>query len=245
MAYSAEEDFFTIEMTELMQAFANQIAIIFENNRLTKQAQSAAAATERDRLARELHDSVTQSLYSVRLYAEAVRSALNAGKLPAAQQNLDQLMSIAKDGMSNLRLLIFELRPPVLEELGLVGALEKRLEMVEKRAGIHTEFNVDGDPELSEDVETQLYWVLYEALSNVLKHAKAHHVSLNFDFSGERSMIILQDDGVGFDTTQLRNTQGGGLKNLIDRVESVGGEIDVNSKPGEGTFIKILLADTN
>jgi PAS domain S-box-containing protein len=241
--HTAQVDFYRPEMIELMQAFANQIAIVFENNRLYKQARALAAAGERNRLARELHDSVTQSLYSVRLYAEAVRSALAAGKLPAADKNLTQLISIARDGMSNLRLLIFELKPPVLEELGLIGALKKRLEMVESRAGIKAEFHVVGEPELSQDVETQLYWSIYEALSNVLKHAHAKHVSLRFDFSREGSKVILSDDGVGFNSSGLNERDSSGLKNIVDRVETFGGEIQIVSKPGEGTTITIILND--
>ena len=242
-AHAAQEDFFTPAMAELMQAFANQIAIVFENNRLYKQARALAAAGERNRLARELHDSVTQSLYSVRLYAEAVRSALTAGKIPAADKNLDQLISIARDGMSDLRLLIFELKPPVLEELGLLGAIQKRLEMVETRAGIQAEFNVEGEPELPQDFEIQLYWAVYEALSNVLKHAKAKHVYLNFSFSAGRSTVVIQDDGVGFDLEKFNLSQSSGLKNIIDRVEDLGGSIKIDSKPGEGTSIRIVLKD--
>jgi PAS domain S-box-containing protein len=242
-AHAGQEDFFTPAMAELMQAFANQIAIVFENNRLYKQARALAAAGERNRLARELHDSVTQSLYSVRLYAEAVRSALTAGKIPAADKNLDQLISIAREGMSDLRLLIFDLKPPVLEELGLLGAIQKRLEMVETRAGIQAEFIVEGEPELPQDFEIQLYWAVYEALSNVLKHAKAKHVFLNFSFSAGRSIVIIQDDGVGFDLEKLNLSQSSGLKNIIDRVEDLGGSIKIDSKPGEGTSIRIVLVD--
>ena len=237
--HNAQVDFFTPEMAKLMQAFANQIAIIFENQQLYRQAQSLAAAGERDRLARELHDSVTQSLYSIRLYAEAVRSALKAGQLPLIEKNLDQLISIARDGMSGLRLLIYELQPPVLEELGLIGALQKRLEMVENRAGIHSELNVNGKPDLSSNIETQLYWIAYEALSNVLKHAKAKNVSLNFDFFDETTTVILQDDGVGFDPSKQRYSNGSGLKNIINRVESFGGKLRIDSKPGEGTLLRI------
>jgi PAS domain S-box-containing protein len=242
-AHAAQVDFFTPEIAEFMGAFANQIALIFENNRLYRQAQTLAAADERNRLARELHDSVTQSLYSVRLYAEAARSALTAGKVPAADKNLDQLISVARDGMSDLRLLIFELKPPVLEELGLLGALQKRLNMVEARAGIQAEFKVAGEPEFPEDIEIQLYWVIYEALSNVLKHANAKNVFLDFDFSDGKTTVVLKDDGVGFDLVNFNLSQSSGLKNIIDRIEGLGGSIEIHSKPGEGTSIRIVLED--
>jgi PAS domain S-box-containing protein len=242
-AYASREDYFTPEIAELMQAFANQIAIVFENNRLYKQARALAAASERNRLVRELHDSVTQSLSSVRLYAEAVRSALTAGKIPAADKNLEQVIAIARDGMSDLRLLIFELKPPVLEELGLIGAIQKRLEMVETRVGIQAKFYVEGESELHQDVETQLYWVVYEALSNVLKHANAKNVCLDFNFADGKTSVVLKVDGVGFDLVNLNLSQSSGLKNIIDRVEGLGGSIEVHSMPGEGTSIKIVLED--
>ncbi|MEA3327671.1 MAG: PAS domain S-box protein [Chloroflexota bacterium] len=238
-AHAAQSDFFTPEMAELMQPFANQLAIIFENNRLYSQARLAAAASERDRLARELHDSVTQSLYSIRLYADASRYALKAGKLPAAEKNLEQLSSIARDGMSELRLLIFELRPPALEKLGLLGALQERLNMVESRSGIHADLNVEGEPDLSQDLETQLYWIVYEALSNVLKHAKAKHVSLKFHFTRRSAVVTLKDDGVGFDPTTFEDSHGGGLKNIVERVNGFGGKISVQSEPGEGTKLRV------
>jgi len=148
---------------------------------------------------------------------------------------------IARNGMSDLRLLIFELRPPILEELGLLNALKERLDMVENRVGLDSTLNVTGEPNLSQDIETQLYWVVYEALSNVLKHAKAKHVSVNFEFDEGRSTVFIQDDGVGFDPSGLKQHQVGGLKNLIDRVESIGGQMQIDSKIGEGTTIRIVL----
>jgi PAS domain S-box-containing protein len=238
-------DFFTPEMIELLQAFANQIAIIFENNRLYRKAQSAAAANERNRLARELHDSVAQSLYSVRLYTEAVRSALKVGNLSKVEKNLDQMARITRDGMSDLRLLIFELRPPILEELGLLRAIKERLNMVENRVGLDTKFIVTGEPNLTKAKEIQLYWVVYEALSNVLKHAKAKHVTLNFEFDEGRSTVFIQDDGVGFNPLKLKHLQGGGIVNMMDRVESIGGQIKVDPKIGEGTTIRIILDNSD
>jgi signal transduction histidine kinase len=145
--------------------------------------------------------------------------------------------------MSNLRLLIFELKPPVLEELGLLGALQKRLEMVENRAGIQAEFKVEGEPEFPEDVEIQLYWVIYEALSNVQKHANAMNVFLNFSFSDGKTTAVLKDDGVGFDLEKFNIDKSSGLNNRIDRVEGLGGSIEIHSKPGEGTSIRIVLED--
>jgi signal transduction histidine kinase len=113
--------------------------------------------------------------------------------------------------------------------------------MVETRAGIQAEFKVEGELELSPDIEVQLYWVVYEALSNVLKHAKAKHVFLDFRFLDGRLIVVVQDDGVGFDLEKYNVSQSSGLKNIIDRIEGLGGSIKIDSRPGEGTSVKIVL----
>jgi PAS domain S-box-containing protein len=241
--HHAQPDYYTPAMADLMQAFANQVAVVIENSRLYRQAQAAAAAEERNRLARELHDSVTQALYSLNLYAGATRAAIMAGKLEVAKKNLDEVVAIAREGMGDLRLLIYELRPPILEQEGLVGALQIRLEAVETRVGIHTEFHVQGQPKLSPEMETELYWSVHEALNNILKHARAKRVELDLDFSNGLATITLRDDGVGFDTSSLDSSNKHGLKNITERVERLGGKIKLESKPGQGTIFEIKLGE--
>jgi PAS domain S-box-containing protein len=236
-----QPDYYTPTMAQLAHAFANQAAVAIENAQLYRQAQAAAAAKERGRLARELHDSVTQALYSLTLYADAGRLSLAAGKTEAAEKNFKEVLSIAREGMGDLRLLIFELRPPVLEEEGLVGALQARLEAVESRAGCQTEFHVEGEPNLSPEVETELYWVVHEVLNNVLKHAKADHVYLDLQFHNSTSKITVRDDGVGFDSSDFGRLSGIGFKNIAERVERIGGSFKIESKCGQGTFFEVEL----
>ena len=218
-----QPDYYTPAMAQLAHAFANQAAVAIENARLYRQAQTAAAAKERGRLARELHNSVTQAIYSLTLYADAGRLALAAGKTEAAKTSFTEVLSIAREGMGDLRLLIFELRPPVLEEEGLIGALQARLEAVEARSGCHTEFNVVGQPDLSPETETELYWAVHEVLNNVLKHARANNVYLDLHFHNGTSKITVRDDGVGFDSSDIGRLSGIGLKNIAERVERIGG----------------------
>jgi signal transduction histidine kinase len=210
---------------------------------LYRQAQAAAAAEERNRLARELHDSVTQALYSLNLYAGASRAAIAAGKLEVAKKNIDEVIAISREGMGDLRLLIFELRPPILEQEGLVSALQTRLETVETRVGIRTEFHAQGQPKLSPKMETELYWSVHEALNNILKHARAKHVKLDLDFSNGLATITLRDDGVGFDPSSLDSSNKLGLKNITERVEKLGGKIKLESTPGQGTIFEIKLGE--
>ena len=234
--------YYTPGMAQLAHTFANQAAIAIENARLYHQAQSAAAAAERGRLARELHDSVTQALYSLTLYAEATRLALGSGKTEAAEKNLNEVLAIAREGMGDLRLLIFELRPPILEQEGLVGALQVRLEAVESRAGCHAEFSVEGESNLSPEVETELYWAVNEALNNVLKHARAKHVYVDLQFHNGTSRIIIRDDGVGFDATHLERMAGIGLKNITERINRIGGRLKIQSDHGQGTLFEVTVA---
>ena len=175
---------FTIEDSRIMRLFANQVAIAIENVRLSHQAEQLAVIEERQRLARELHDSVTQALYSVSLYADAARMALSAGKQEVAVDNLQELRSMAREAMLDMRLLVFELRPPILEKEGLVVALQARLDAVETRSGVHTEFRVEGESSrLTRPVEEALYRIVQETLTNVVKHAQARHVKVYLRFS--------------------------------------------------------------
>ena len=139
---------FTEEDVPVMSVFANQAAMAIEHARLQQQAEQLAVLAERQRLARELHDSVTQSLYSVTLYANAAALALAAGKHDVTAGYLQELQETAQEGMRDMRLLIFQLHPPVLETEGLVAALQARLAAVEGRAGLQTEFRVEGERRL-------------------------------------------------------------------------------------------------
>jgi signal transduction histidine kinase len=132
----SEPDYYSRQDTRLVKAFADQAAVAIENARLYEQAEQLAVVEERQRLSRELQDSVTQALYGVNLYAEAARLAASTGKQDAALENLRELQDVAREAMLDMRMLIFELRPPVLEEEGLVAALQTRLASVEDRAGL-------------------------------------------------------------------------------------------------------------
>ena len=190
---------FTEEDVRVMSIFANQAAMAIEHARLQKQAEQLAVLQERERLARELHDSVTQSLYSVNLYANAAALALTAGKQETATGYLQELQDTAQEGMRDMRLLIFQLHPPELETEGLAAVLQARLAAVEARAGLQTDFRVEGERRLPIAVEGELYWIAQEALNNVLKHAQAQHVTVRLHFTDASICLEVRDDGVGFD----------------------------------------------
>ena len=151
---------------------------ITESKRMEELHQQLVVAKERDRLALDLHDTVTQSLYSITLQTDSTLMALSSGKDKAAEKRLEILKEIAQDAMAEMRLLIYQLQPSIIEEEGLVNALEQRLELVENRSGIAVDFHVEGEPRLPLNKQIGLFQVAQEGLNNVIKHARASHLLL-------------------------------------------------------------------
>ncbi len=222
--------------------FASQAAINIEHARLNQQAGQLAVLEERQRLARELHDSVVQSLYSMALYADAAALALKAGKQNVTLQHLHELGDTARGAMYDMRLLIFELHPPALEQEGLVTALRVRLAAVEARAGVHTDFEVEGERRLPIGIEQELYRIAQEALNNVMKHAGAQNVTLRLQFTDGVIRLQVRDDGVGFDPSLAAGSGGMGLRSFVARAAKIGGQVTVDSRPGHGTTVTVTVA---
>ncbi len=243
---------FSQQEVELLTAIGAQIGVAVENARLYEQAQQVAVVEERQRLARELHDSVTQSLHSSTLMAEAGRRLASAGDLERTQHYLARLGEISQQALKEMRLLVYELRPPALREVGLVGALQQRLDAVERRAGVDARLVVvSGDPgggkevELPAAVEETLYRIAQEALNNALKHGQPSSVTVTLRIEGplvdRRVEIEIVDDGSGFDAGAVDGAGGMGLVSMRERAEKIGGRLTVNSAPGEGTRVKVSV----
>ncbi|MFO7634147.1 MAG: GAF domain-containing sensor histidine kinase [Caldilinea sp.] len=232
-------DGFTADDVSLMSVFANQAAMAIEHARLQQQAEQLAVLAERQRLARDLHDSVTQSLYSVTLYANAAVLALAAGKHEITAGYLQELQETAQEGMRDMRLLIFQLHPPVLETEGLVAALQARLAAVEGRAGLQADLRVEEERRLPIEIEADLYWIAQEALNNVRKHAAARHVTVYLHFAVTTVSLEVVDDGVGFDPQGVPAEGRGGLRTIAERTERIGGKLTYDSTLGRGTRVKV------
>ena len=226
---------FTADEGDLALAMANQAGLAIESARLYEQAQQVAALEERQRLARDLHDSATQSLYGVTMFAEAAARLLKSGEIELAIDHLGEVRDTALEALREMRLLIFELRPPILEKEGLVTALQTRLEMVEGRSGLETEFKAERVDDLPSEIEEGLYRIAQEVLNNILKHAQAHQVTVHLCRDQHKVILEITDDGIGFDPTTNREKGGLGLAGMEERVALLGGQLIVNSKPGEGT----------
>ncbi len=232
---------FSAEDVRIMSLFADQAAIAIENARLSQQVEHLAVMEERQRLARELHDSVTQALYSVTLYSEAAVRLLTAGNSSAAVDYLRDLRDTAQQALREMRLLIFELRPPILEQEGLVAALQARLDAVESRAGLQTELRVVGEEQLPYAVAEALYRIAQEALNNVLKHAHAQRVTVHLHCTDPLCWLEVCDDGKGFDPTTMLEHDGWGLRGMQERAQRIGGELTIESVPNQGTTIRATV----
>jgi signal transduction histidine kinase len=233
---------FTKDDVRIISLFADQAAIVIDHTRLHQQVEQMAVIEERQRLARELHDSVTQALYSVNLYAEAARRSLVAGKKETALENLQNLREMTHEAMLEMRLLVFELHPLVLEKEGLVAALQARLAAVEVRSGLKTEIRVDGEPRLPLDIEKEFYRIAQESLNNITKHAGAKSVVIDLKFSDEIVRMEIRDDGTGFDLPTARVSGGMGLSGIEERARKIGAVLAVESSPNQGTRLTVTLA---
>jgi signal transduction histidine kinase len=229
----------TPDELSLLAAIGQQIGVAIENAQLYEQAQQLAVMEERNRLARDLHDSVMQALYGVTLYAEAAARQLSSGGGNLAVNHLSAIRGTAQEALREMRLLIFELRPPILEREGLAAALQARLEAVEGWMGLETAFEAEGNGALSSAVEEGLYRVAQEALNNALKHAQASSVAVRLCQGRHTVTLEITDDGMGFDPVVAREQGGFGLRGMEERAAQLGGQLTVQSSPGSGTRIKV------
>jgi signal transduction histidine kinase len=233
---------FNVEETALLMTIADEVGVVVESARLRERAGQVAVMEERARLARDLHDSVTQLLYSLNLFARAGQEAHRQGKPAEVAHHLRELGAIAQQAFREMRLLVYELRPLALAQVGLVGALQQRLEAVEKRAAIETKLLAPAQAlDLSARVEDALYHIAQEALNNALKHAGASQVTVRLGMDEAHVALTVADNGVGFDSQALADQGGLGLLTMRERAEQVGGTLTVQSAAGTGTTVRVEI----
>jgi len=237
--YRSSADGFSLDESSLLLALAEQIGVSIENHRLRQRIEAAVTLEERGRLARDLHDSVTQSLYSLSLFARSGRDALEEGDTQRLTSSLGRLESTALQSLREMRLLLYELRPEALEQEGLIRTLERRFDTVERRAGMTATalYEAPDGLELPQAVERELYYLIMEALNNTLKHGLASEVTVVIWVDPAQVRVEVADNGIGFDPQLV--TGGYGLEDMRERVERLGGELEISSRPGAGTRIQV------
>lgn len=222
----------------LLQLLADQSAMAVEHARMAGRLQEMAVIEERQRLSRELHDSVNQLLYAIAMYSEAAQRKLGAGDLNAVARHLENLNQLAKDALNEMRLLIFELRPPLLDQKGLQAALQQRLLSVEERLGFRPAFKWRVNVPLDQKVEDGLYGIAQEALNNVVKHSDAGNISVHLIQSGQTLLMKIEDDGKGFDPAGI-GAGGMGFKTMAERANALNARLQISSIPGAGTSVTV------
>ncbi len=238
-------------LTDLLQlsTIVSQIALVVENARLFEEAQGKAALEERQRLARDLHDSVSQALYGISLGANSAKAALgldsSEAKLREFERSLDYLIYMGDTAMAEMKSLIFELRPESLATEGLVIALRKHLRALELRHRFGLTLELPEEPDVSLKVKEMLYRITQEAMNNVVKHAQAKNVwiklkNITHENQADALELTVRDDGLGFDTN--RDFPGHlGLRSMRERAESVGASYQVSSQPKQGTTVHAVV----
>jgi PAS domain S-box-containing protein len=230
-----ESDIFTL------QTIADQVAVAIENARLFEAGQQLAVSEERNRLARELHDSVTQELFSMTMIAGAL-PALMEKKPESASERVQRLNELARGALAEMRALLFALRPAALAEEGLAAAITKHAAAVESREGISVHQHIDGEGRLPQPCEEALYRVFQEALNNVVKHAHADNVWVNLTIGSNETSLVIRDDGVGLDPDATGAPfQTMGLSSMRERVQGLGGTFDIKSSPDSGTAVLVTI----
>ncbi len=236
LALSAEEpSYFTPHHAALALAFANQAAIALENAQLYEQAHEWAALEERQRLARELHDSVSQALYGIALGTHTARTLLDRDPHEVAEP-LNYVLSLAEAAQVEMRALIFELRPESLEREGLVGALAQQAAAVQARHHLAVTTTFCEEPALPLKTKQELYRIAQEALQNTVKHAHANSVELRLSETEAALLLDVCDDGLGFDPSSSFPGHLG-LQSMRERVSGLGGTLQIQSAPAAGTCI--------
>jgi two-component system sensor histidine kinase UhpB len=207
---------------------------------LRRQAAQLAASAERATLARELHDSVTQALFSMGLTMRSLELLLAQGEDDAARAKLGELRELQKDALAEMRTLIFELRPASLETDGLEQALRTHATAVGSRTGLAVTVETELGERLPLEVEEALYRIAQEALHNVVKHAAASRTHIRLLREGNRVRLAVSDDGRGFDPAHAGRGRLG-LVGMEQRAERIGGRLEVTSRPGDGATVEVLL----
>ncbi len=226
-------------------ALADQASVAVTNARLVSEGREASVVLERARLARELHDSVSQALFSMTMHARSAQVLMDRAGLDQDAplgRSIAQLAELTRGALAEMRALIFELRPGALSEEGLVAALSKQAAALSARE--QAAFSVDGPErrlELPTDVEEHLYRIVLEALHNVVKHAGAANASVTVRCGAGAVGVTVRDDGVGFDPTVERPGHLG-LSTMAERAAIIGADLTLTSAPGAGTSLELVLA---
>jgi signal transduction histidine kinase len=226
---------------EVIELLAAHAAIAITNAGLFERSRELSIVAERNRLALELHDVVSQKLFSLVLTAEAAATQFDRDPA-AARAQLDRLRDLSREALEELRSLILGLRPPELSRDGLAGTLRKQAEMLQRIHGVAITLRAEGDASLAEGTELDVLRIANEALHNAVRHAGATHVAIALAARNGALVLDVSDDGAGFDPAapDLR-ARHLGLTSMEERARELGGRLEIRSAPGHGTTVHLEI----
>jgi PAS domain S-box-containing protein len=229
------------EDQDLLTALAQHCAQALERVRLQQQAERSAAFEERQRLARELHDAVSQTLFSATTIAEALPIIWERNTERGSVQ-LEQLVRLNRAALAEMRTLLLELRPEAIVRTSLPGLLQQLMEAAKGRKQINIALNEEGEIlPLPPDVHVALYRIAQESLNNSLKHSQATHIQISFQRHPDGAILLMQDNGSGFDTRAI--SSGLGLNTMRERADAIGASYRISSRAGYGTEVEVVWID--
>lgn len=235
---------FTDADQDLIETFAGHAAVAIENARLTERSRELTVVEERNRLARDLHDAVNQTLFSVALTADAAALLVDSEPKRAKDQ-LQTVRELARGAMDELRSVIFELRPADVASDGFAETLRKHVDVLRRIYEVDIELELEGAwplPPLAERevvLEREIFRIVQEAIGNALKHSGAERVSVRLATPDHRVLVAVADDGSGFDPAGPQAQRHLGLVSMRERAESIGGDLRIESAPGAGTTVSL------
>jgi signal transduction histidine kinase len=228
------------EEIELTQALAHQVMLAIKLNEFAEQSQRAAVFEERNRMARDIHDTLAQGFTGVIVQLEAAEDAISCGSRKEADDHLHRAGELARRSLSEARRSVHALRPQALQEHNFWEALKGSIKNTTAGTALHTKFQAQGKlPELPPSWQENLLHIGQEALSNTLKYARAANFETRLSYNAKALRLELRDDGRGFKTKDRHD--GVGLRGMRERVEQMGGALEITSIRGKGTKITVVL----
>jgi two-component system nitrate/nitrite sensor histidine kinase NarX len=226
---------FSQEKLELFKAIADQLSVSIENAYLFEKAEDMAVAAERDRLARELHDAVTQTLFSASLIADVLPRIWERDR-EQGKQRLEELRELTRGALAEMRTLLLELRPATLTESSLAELLRQLTQAIGGRSRLPIALTIEDERPLPPDVQIALYRIAQEGLNNIYKHAGASQIRIHLSYPEQAVKLSIEDDGRGFDPADLKpHTLGLGI--MRERAQKIGAGLTIESQIGEGTVV--------
>jgi signal transduction histidine kinase len=233
------------EEAELAVALANQAVLALELTRLAEMAQSAAIMEERNRMARDIHDTLAQTFTSILMRLQAAALMLNDAASTPTQEavaNISRACDLAREGLANTRRSVQALRPSALRDRTLPAALADCLQQMTESTALESDFRLMGSPvPLPEAIEVELFRIAQEAITNACKHAKARHLWVELTYQPEALRLVIRDDGVGFALTEATAAKGFGLVSMQQRADHIGGHLHIASASRQGTEVSVVV----